>query len=150
MLKIRTYEPGDWLAIQKAHDVARQQELALVSLPQAFLPLSIAAEREDLFEYPGLYVAELDGIVAGFAACTEEELAWLYVAPEYQHRGIATVLIKHCMEQFPGIEAIEVLYGNEPARHLYEKMGFTIEKTLSGQMPGNEDYFVTVYSMRKK
>lgn len=150
MLKIRTYEPGDWLAIQKAHDAARQQELALAGLPQAFLPLSIAAEREDLFEYPGLYVAELDGIVAGFAACTEEELAWLYVAPEYQHRGIATVLIKHCMEQFPGIEAIEVLYGNEPARHLYEKMGFTIEKTLSGQMPGNEDYFVTVYSMRKK
>ena len=150
MLKIRAYEPEDWLAIQKAHDAARQQELALAGLPQAFLPLSIAAEREDLFEYPGLYVAELDGIVAGFAACTEEELAWLYVAPEYQHRGIATALIKHCMEQFPGIEAIEVLRGNEPARRLYEKMGFTVKEALSGQMPGNEDYSVTVYSMRKE
>ena len=50
MLKIRAYEPEDWLAIQKAHDAARQQELALAGLPQAFLPLSIAAEREDLFE----------------------------------------------------------------------------------------------------
>ncbi len=150
MLKIRAYEPEDWLAIQKAHDAARQQELALAGLPQAFLPLSIAAEREDLFEYPGLYVAELDGVVAGFAACTEEELAWLYVAPEYQHQGIATALIKHCMEQFPGIESIEVLRGNEPARRLYEKMGFTVKEALSGQMPGNEDYSVTVYSMRKE
>lgn len=150
MLKIRTYEEKDWDAIRRAHDAARQQELALAGLPEAFLPLSVAAEREDLFGYDGLFVAELDSAVTGFAACTPEELAWLYVAPEYQHRGIATALIRHCLERFPHIEAIEVLRGNEPARSLYEKMGFTVVETLSGVMPGNERFPVEVYSMRKK
>lgn len=150
MLKIRPYESGDWLAMQKAHDAARQQELALAGLTEAFLPLSIAAEREDLFDYPGLYVAEWEGAVVGFAACTAEELAWLYVAPEAQHRGIGSALIVHCMEQFPEIESIEVLCGNEPARRLYEQMGFAVEGILSGQMPGNEDFSVEVYCLRKK
>ena len=63
MLKIRTYEEKDWDAIRRAHDAARQQELALAGLPEAFLPLSVAAEREDLFGYDGLFVAELDGAV---------------------------------------------------------------------------------------
>ena len=86
----------------------------------------------------------------GFAACTAEELAWLYVAPEAQHKGIGRALIVHCVEQFPEIESIEVLCGNEPARRLYEQMGFAVEEILSGQMPGNEDFSVEVYCLRKK
>lgn len=44
-------------------------------LEEVFLPLRIAAEREGLFEYPGLFVAEAKGSVVGFAACSEDELA---------------------------------------------------------------------------
>ena len=44
-------------------------------MEEAFLPLSVAAEREGLFAYPGLFAAEQDGQVVGFAACTEDELA---------------------------------------------------------------------------
>ena len=77
---IRPYRDADWPRLCAIHDAARQTELALAGLPNAFLPLEIAAQREGLFSYT-LRVAELDGQAAGFAAFTNDELAWLYVDP---------------------------------------------------------------------
>ena len=89
-LTIRPYRPEDWSRLAAVHDDARLQELRLAGLEEAFLPLEIAAERENLFDYT-LRVAEWDGQIAGFAAYTEDELAWLYVDPAYMRRGIGSV-----------------------------------------------------------
>ena len=145
MLSIRDYRKEDFPGIERVHDEARREELRLASLLDAFLPLRIAAEREDLFSYPGLFVAELDGEIAGFAACTEEELAWLYVAPARSRRGVGTALARHALQRFPGIRSIEVLVGNAPARALYEKLGFHLSATESGAMPGNEAFRGSVW-----
>ncbi len=150
VLAIRDYTPADWAAIEAIHDRARLQELQLAGLEEAFLPLRIAAEREALFDYPGIYVAELDGVVAGFAACTDEELAWLYVDPAKMRQGIGRALSAHALQQFPGICYIEALKGNEPARRLYEQLGFTMTGIESGQMPGNEDYTVEAYVLERQ
>lgn len=45
---------------------------------------------------------------------------------------------------------IEVLEGNLPAISLYEQFGFKIVETLSGDMPGNESFKVTVHCMEKE
>ena len=150
MLTIRTYEKKDWDAIARIHDDARRTELNLAGLEDAFLPLAIAAEREDLFGYPGLFVAEADGAVAGFAACTNEELAWLYVDPGQMRRGIGRSLISHALNAFPDIRSIEVLKGNTPAVSLYESMGFAVVGTETGRMPGNEDFTVEVCCMERR
>lgn len=52
-ITIRNYQVSDWNAIQKIHDESRKIELKLAGLEDAFLPLCIAAERENLFDYPG-------------------------------------------------------------------------------------------------
>lgn len=75
MITIRDYRPDDWEDIQRIHDAGGRNELKLAGLEDAFLPLSVAAERERLFDYPGIFVAEEDGTAVGFAACTEDELA---------------------------------------------------------------------------
>lgn len=150
MIIVRNYKDSDWTHIERIHDSARKIELALAGLAEAFLPFRIAAEREDFFSYPGLYVAELDGEVCGFAACDQEELAWLYVDPSRMRQGIGGHLVEHAMEEYPGIHAIEALKGNEPARKLYEKLGFAVIGTERGRMPGNEEYIVEVYCMEKK
>lgn len=147
MLVIRNYEPTDWNAIARIHDNARKIELKLAGLPEAFLPLEIAARQEGLFEYPGLFVAEQDSKVAGFAACTKEELAWLYVDPIQMRTGIGRSLTAHALTMFPGIHYVEALKGNEPARKLYESFGFSVTETKSGRMPGNERFPVEVYSL---
>lgn len=146
-LQIRTYEETDWSAIEAVHDRARKIELHLAGLEEAFLPLAIAAKREGLLDYPGLYVAEWDRKVVGFTACTDRELAWLYVDPAYRRRGVGRKLSEYALEKHPQIDTIETLKGNESARKLYESLGFQVEGVESGQMPGNEAFHVEVYCL---
>lgn len=144
MMIIRDYQKADWDSIERIHDRARKIELCLAGLSDAFLPLRVAAEREGLFDYPGLFVAEREEQVVGFTACTEDELAWLYVDPPSMRKGIGRSLAAHAMTQFPGIRYIEVLKGNNPAIALYKSLGFRATGIEKGNMPGNECYSVEV------
>lgn len=150
MLAIRPYRPEDFPGIERVHDRARRVELRYAGLEDAFLPLRIAAEREDLFAYPGLFVAELGGEIAGFAACTQEELAWLYVDPAHARKGVGRALAEHALQRFPGIRHVEVLSGNAPAKALYARLGFVTAATERGRMPGNEAFSVQVDCMERR
>lgn len=150
MLIIRPYRPEDFPGIERVHDRARRVELRYAGLEDAFLPLRIAAEREDLFAYPGLFVAELGGEIAGFAACTQEELAWLYVDPAHFRKGVGRALAEHALQRFPGIRRVEVLSGNAPAKALYARLGFVTAATERGRMPGNEAFSVQVDCMERR
>lgn len=150
MLAIRPYRPEDFPGIERVHDRARRVELRYAGLEEAFLPLRIAAEREDLFAYPGLFVAELGGEIAGFAACTQEELAWLYVDPAHFRKGVGRALAEHALQRFPGIRRVEVLSGNAPAKALYARLGFVTAATERGRMPGNEAFSVQVDCMERR
>lgn len=142
-LTIRPYTQADWPAIMTIHDAARPVELRYAHLDDAFVPLKIAAEREDLFD-DTLLVAEDPRQVVGFVAFTADELGWLYVAPTQFNRGIGSALVTAALEAAPTITDVEVLSGNQPARHLYERHGFQLAQTVSGHMPGNEQFAVTV------
>ena len=150
MLAIRPYRPEDFPGIERVHDRARRVELRYAGLEDAFLPLRIAAERENLFAYPGLFVAELGGEIAGFAACTQEELAWLYVDPAHFRKGVGRALAEHALQRFPGIRRVEVLSGNAPAQALYARLGFVTAATERGRMPGNEAFSVQVDCMERR
>ena len=146
---IRPYISGDFESLQRIHDPARLNELALASLSEAFLPFSVASEREVFFSYPHIDVAILNGQAVGFSAYTDEELAWLYVSPDHSRQKIGTALVERALQTEPGIHEIEVLVGNEPARNLYEKFHFRTARIVTGVMPGNEAFPVSVYSMER-
>lgn len=148
-LEIRPYRPSDKGRLGAIHDAARKAELCLAGLEDAFLPFSQAAEREDFFQYPHIEVAVADGQVQGVIAYTDEEIAWLYVAPWMARRGIGRALIRRALESEPGIGAIEVLWGNEPAKKLYESFGFYVREVEEGVMPGNETFHVRVWCMSR-
>lgn len=143
-IRIRPYRNADYPRLCAIHDAARRNELALAGLSDAFLPLEVAAGREGLFDYT-LRLAELDGQTAGFAAFTEDELAWLYVDPALARRGVGRALVEHALSEMGRPVSIEVLAGNAPALALYEGCGFRRTETLTGKMPGNEDFSVTVH-----
>ena len=143
-IRIRPYRNADYPRLCAIHDAARRNELALAGLSDAFLPLEVAAGREGLFDY-ALRVAELDGQAAGFAAFTDDELAWLYVAPTLARRGVGRALVEHALAEMGRPVSIEVLAGNAPALALYESCGFCRAETLTGKMPANEDFSVTVH-----
>ena len=143
-IEIRPYRDSDWPRLCAIHDAARRNELALAGLSAAFLPLEVAAGREGLFDYT-LRLAELDGQTAGFAAFTQDELAWLYVDPALSRRGVGRALVEHALSEMGRPVSIEVLAGNAPALALYEGCGFCRTQALSGKMPGNESFSVTVH-----
>lgn len=148
-INIRPYEERDWTAIEAIHDAARMQELTLASLAEAFIPLRQAAVSEGLFDYT-VEVAEKDGRVVGFVAYTSEEMGWLYVEPASMRQGVGSALVRHGLSKCEGTVTLEVLAGNEPARCLYERCGFRVTDTVSGRMPGNEQFRVKVWCMAHK
>ena len=148
-ITVRPYEANDHAAVSRIHDAARRIELKYASLDNAFLPFSIASEREDFFDYPHIDVAVSDGTVVGFSAYTEEELAWLYVSADRFRQEIGSALVENALMTEPNIRKIELLYGNEPARSLYESFGFRVDRIITGVMPGKESFRVKVYSMRR-
>lgn len=109
-IEIREYRDADWGRLCAIHDAARRIELKNAGLEEAFLPLVVAAGREDLFSY-SLRVAQLNGVVAGFCAYSQEEIAWLYVAPESMRKGIGRALVQDALERIEraGLVYLEVL-----------------------------------------
>lgn len=140
----RRFEQRDFASVARVHDAARKLELVAAGLEQAFLPFTVAAERERLFDYD-ITVAEKDGVIDGFVAYQQDELAWLYVEPSKQGLGIGTRLTEHAIQQAGPKFTVEVLVGNLRARQLYERLGFLLQGTESGRMPGNEDFQVTAW-----
>ena len=148
-MEIVPYQKEYWEELQLVHDLARMQELKSAGLTDAFLPLSVAAEREGLFDYR-IYVAVQGNALVGFVAFTEDELAWLYVHPKCQRQGIGRALVQFALDHMDSEEkTVEVLQGNEPARNLYRSMGFVKEELRHGHMPGNETFAVSAWQMTK-
>lgn len=147
---IREYQQQDWSRLMEIHDSASLRELQLADLSDAFIPLAEAAISEGLFDYT-VCVALLNGKVSGFVAYSEDELAWLYVAPEYSRQGIGKSLINFVTQNIVKRPIhVEVLVGNDPAINLYKSMGFETIELCQGAMPGNESFQVTVNCMQKK
>jgi ribosomal protein S18 acetylase RimI-like enzyme len=136
---IRPYSPTDWTRLCEIHDAARLDELRPSVSIEAFLPLEQAAESEGLFDGT-VVVAEVDGVVRGFVAFTDNEMTWLYVEPSYYGRGIGKMLLQHAIDHAGPVLRTEVLEGNEPALGLYRSYGFVIVERRVGKMQGNERF----------
>ena len=80
----------------------------------------------------------------------EDAFLPLCIDPAHMRRGIGKRLTAYAMQMFPEIHSIEVLVGNEPARALYESMGFEVTGIESGKMPGNEEFAVKVYLLERR
>ena len=84
-----------------------------------------------------VWVADVDGLVIGFVACTfdhdkkEGEVYMLAVHPDYQNHGIGTKLNLFALDRMKenGMKLVSVGTGGDPghapARRSYEKVGYT-------------------------
>ena len=78
-------------------------------------------------------VAEEDGVVAGYVGSQtvidESDMMNVAVHPDHRRKGIAEALVTELVEALKKRESrcltLEVRASNEPAKALYEKLGFT-------------------------
>lgn len=145
-VSIRPYQATDWDAICGIHDAARLDELRSSVGLEAYLDLSATYENEGLFD-GDVWVAELDGRVAGFIAGTSTEITWAYVDPSLYRSGIGRALVEHVLARATEPVELEVLDGNDAARGFYERMGFVVEATTTGKLAGNEAFAATGHTL---
>lgn len=79
-------------------------------------------------------VAVMSGAVRAFVATTPGEVEHLYVHPDWQGRGLGTVLLKHAMHSADGERglALWTFEGNLKARRFYERHGFAAVARTDG------------------
>ena len=139
MINIRPYESTDWSRLCEIHDASRLDELSLTIGTDAFLTLEQTANNEGLFD-DKLFVAEVDHVVRGFIAYSDQELAWLYVDPTFYRKGVGRALVQYAVADSQPTMKIELLEGNTPALKLYISEGFKVIKRIEGRLAGNENF----------
>src|SRR5712691_3431511 len=88
--------------------------------------------REVVLPNCDVWVAELDGEVAGFAAVADDMLYHLYVLPEHQRAGIGTALLERIKELRPAGFRLWVFQRNTGARAFYEAHGLRVVELTDG------------------
>jgi GNAT superfamily N-acetyltransferase len=84
-----------------------------------------------------VWVAEVDGVVGGYARFTESWLDDLYVAPGLAGRGIGAALLDLVKQQRPAGFCLWVFEMNTPARDFYARRGLVELEHTDGS--GNEE-----------
>jgi len=79
-----------------------------------------------------LWVADVDGQVAGFADLRDEWLAHLYVDPAWQGRGLGSELFELSKRERPDGFRWWVFQRNDGARRFYERHGARLVKLTDG------------------
>jgi GNAT superfamily N-acetyltransferase len=85
-----------------------------------------------IVERTGVWVAEDENGVIGFAGLTGSELTHLYTDPPAQNRGVGTSLMDHAKSLRPERLELWVFQRNEGARRFYERHGFRLVKLTDG------------------
>lgn len=79
-MNILPYAPQDWPEVCRIHGAARRDELTAAGLIATYLTLEETAENEGFHEYE-IRVAEVDGLLVGFVAFTDDELGYTSSPP---------------------------------------------------------------------
>jgi ribosomal protein S18 acetylase RimI-like enzyme len=85
----------------------------------------------------GTWVAEVDGVPAGFLTLEDGRVDHLYVEPHRQRQGIGSVLLRHAQGLRPEGLELYVFQRNRVALAFYARHGFDIVETTDGA--GNEE-----------
>ncbi|CAL9594427.1 GNAT family N-acetyltransferase [Streptomyces sp. Tu 3180] len=83
------------------------------------------------------WVAAAGGDVVGVMVLEGEELAQLYLAPEWRGRGIGDRFVALAKERSPAGLSLWTFQVNGPAHRFYERHGFTAVQWTDGS--GNEE-----------
>lgn len=97
----------------------------------AYFTTVIAAKNQ-------IWVAELEGKIAGFLAIRENHLDRLYVAPKLQRIGIGRALLDHAKTLSPVGLTLCTHQKNTAARQFYEVQGFVAVRFGISPAPENE------------
>ena len=141
---IRKAEQTDLQALLDIYNYEVEYGVATLDLtPRSLAQWQAWFDHHNVENHP-LYVAEIDGSVAGYASLSSyrEKEAFrstvelsIYIAPDFRKRGAATELMAFILKDAKADERTHTVVsvitaGNEASRKLHEKFGFEFCGTI--------------------
>jgi GNAT superfamily N-acetyltransferase len=84
-------------------------------------------------------VAKVNAIIVGFLALKDEWVDHLYLSPDFQGKGIGTVLLSRAKKLHPNELKLWVFEYNTGAIRLYEREGFVLVEKRDIDKADNEE-----------
>ena len=128
---VRPCRPTDAPAVADAFLAARARCLPWLPKVHADADVRAWVARVLVFR-PEVWVAEIEGVVVGFAALGDEHLDHMYVHPDFQNRGAGSALLHEALRHRPNGLRLWVFQRNAQARRFYERHGFVLLRATDG------------------
>ena len=143
-MRIRKAEQKDLVALLDIYNYEVINGVSTLDLnPRTLAERQIWFDQHNVENHP-LYIAEIDGCVAGYSSLSSyrEKEAYkstvelsIYISPDYRKRGIATALMGFILEEAKADARTHsvvsvITAGNEASCNLHEKFGFTFCGTV--------------------
>lgn len=129
-MKIKAYEKQYFDQLGMVMDKARMQELKSENLEQVFVAFRDAPYLDYLMSCK-IFLAFEDEKLVGFIGFKPGKIEFIYVDPDKQGRGIATMLMEKALNELKRPIKLEVFTNNKQAKSLYKKFGFKTIKTIT-------------------
>ena len=129
-MKIKVYEKKYFDQLGMVMDKARMQELKSENLEQVFVAFRDAPYLDYLMSCK-IFLAFEDVKLVGFIGFKPGKIEFIYVDPDKQGRGIATMLMEKALNKLKRPIKLEVFTNNKQAKSLYKKFGFKTIKTVT-------------------
>lgn len=129
-MKIKAYETQYFDQLGMVMDKARMQELKSENLEQVFVAFRDAPYLDYLTSCK-IFLAFEDIKLVGFIGFKPGKIEFIYVDPDKQGRGIATMLMEKALNKLKRPIKLEVFTNNKRAKSLYKKFGFKTIKTVT-------------------
>lgn len=135
-IEIAKAEPKDARAVVEIFTRARAEMM--------YLPVVHSAAETDGFftamvRAGDIWIAKLDATVAGFMEIKGGWLHHLYVAPDFQNRGIGKALLDKAKQESREGIALWVFEDNTDAMRFYEREGFSLQEKRTKAQATNEE-----------
>ena len=135
-MHLRSYRSDDWMAVCEIYNLSKPEELLGVVDSGSILPLEADPDMRALFRGSQILVAEHSDRIAGFGGNRGSLITWLFVHPGFRRRGVATALVRDMLARLQQPITLNVMVSNIPARALYERLGFSVEREFEGNFQG--------------
>ena len=138
-IHIRRYHPEDLAQTVSIWRASKRDAFPYVEAQQHYTLAEDTAYFRDVVAVACVvWLAEVEGRLAGLLAIKDSYIDQLFVAVEQQRQGIGTALLQKAREQSPGGLRLYTFQKNAKARAFYEKHGFRAIRFGHSPAPENE------------
>jgi GNAT superfamily N-acetyltransferase len=136
-IEIKKAEQKDVFLIVDTFNLARAR---MKYLPVVHTQIEIKDFFSSLVKKGSVWIATLDDKIIGFMEIKDGWLNHLYILPNFQNKGIGTLLLDKAKQLNPKGIYLWIFEENEEAIKFYEHEGFILKEKRTKEQTNNEEH----------